>query len=205
MDRDGHTRELKNSARNARTRARRLRIGAKEDSGAVLVLALVFMVAGSLIVTGLLFGSGNDLINSGNFATTRSNQYAANGAMQAAVYNLRFQPSSNQLKGPCPTNGLVPTNPFTISERQTTTSIWVWCDISVNPGSSQSRTVDLWAYACNPGSATCSANPNAIGQATVFFNDFDSSGNNSCEPAGSPAVCGIGMTVQSWQVQPAIN
>ena len=49
-------------------RPTRTRFGGGE-AGSSLILALVFMITGSMIVAALLSGVGNDLINSSNFAS----------------------------------------------------------------------------------------------------------------------------------------
>ena len=65
--------------------------GINDDAGAVLILALIFMVVTSLIVTGLAAFAGNDINNIGNIKThSRSALYAADGAVQTATWNIRF-------------------------------------------------------------------------------------------------------------------
>ena len=44
----------------------------RDEAGAVLVLAVIFMVVTAMIVTGLAAWSGNDIQNVGNLKTARS-------------------------------------------------------------------------------------------------------------------------------------
>lgn len=166
------------------------------ESGAVLVLALVFMVAIALIVTGLTAWAGNDIKNIGNLKTSRSALYAAGGAVQTATSNLRsgYQGTSS---GFCPSSDpSTSTNPFTLDNQ----SIVVWCDISTNEGSSNSRVVTLSAYpAAHCGATSCSGSPYV--QSKVTFDDFSSTNVNDCNSA-SPTTCGSGESVDSWVVQP---
>ena len=61
-----------------------------DESGAILVLALVFLVAVSLIVTGLLTLVGTSLTDSGTFSNDRSLEYAATDAVNLAIQNTRY-------------------------------------------------------------------------------------------------------------------
>ena len=61
-----------------------------DESGAVLVLALVFLVAVSLIVTGLLTFVGTSLTASGTYSNDRNLEYAATDAVNLAIQNTRY-------------------------------------------------------------------------------------------------------------------
>ncbi len=56
-----------------------------DESGAVLVLALMFAFVVSLIVWGIAEWAGNDLKNTANFETNRAALYAAGGAVENAI------------------------------------------------------------------------------------------------------------------------
>src|SRR5271165_5564156 len=64
----------------------------RDESGAVLVLALIFMVAVGLIVGGLASWTSNDLKNALNFQSARNAQYALSSASQLAIQNIRYTP-----------------------------------------------------------------------------------------------------------------
>jgi hypothetical protein len=169
-----------------------------DESGAVLLLALAFMVAASLLITGLTAWASNDIKNVGNFKTSRTAVYAAGGAIQTATWNLRY---SYQATGSvfCPSSGSQPsTAPFTLDKVQ----IDVWCNITTNEGSSNSRVVTFSAYPASRCQATCTGKPYV--QSQVTFNDFSSTNLHYCPPSGSQAsTCGSAETVDSWVVQPS--
>src|SRR5580692_3615754 len=65
---------------------------ARDESGAVLVLALVFLVAVAMIVGALATWTSNDLNNSSQFKSARSLQFAVGGATNVAIQNIRYAP-----------------------------------------------------------------------------------------------------------------
>lgn len=184
------------SSRGLRAR-RRPRV--LDESGAVLVLALVFMVVAALLVTGLTAWSGNDIKNIGNFKTTRSAVYAAGGAIQIATWNIRYSYQGTG-SGFCPTSdSSTSTDPFTLDNE----AIDVWCTITTNEGSSDSRKVTLSAYPVADCSPTgCSGSPYI--QSEVIFNDYSSTNVNECSST-TTTTCGSGQTVVSWVVQPGLS
>ena len=70
----------------------------RDESGAVLILALIFLLVIGLIVGGLASWTANNLKNSLNFQQARSAQYALSSATQVAISNIRYTPllNSNQ-------------------------------------------------------------------------------------------------------------
>src|SRR6516164_9413154 len=94
------------AARNRVTEVDRSR----NDSGATLVLALIFLTVTSLIVFGLLSWSGNNINNVAAFQHGRTVNYAVNSAMETAVQDVRYSPMA------CPSTGLVvPSNNLTVN------------------------------------------------------------------------------------------
>jgi len=61
----------------------------RDDAGAVLILALVFIIVIAVVVLALVNLSGNDLLNTSNLKKQRSLEYAADGATTAAVQAVR--------------------------------------------------------------------------------------------------------------------
>ena len=61
-----------------------------DESGAVIILALVFLVAVSLIVTGMLTWVGASLHATGSFQNERDVEYAATDAVNLAIQNTRY-------------------------------------------------------------------------------------------------------------------
>jgi hypothetical protein len=172
------------------------RVADRGDSGAVLVLALVFVVAVSLVVAGIVTWSGNDIKNAVNFKTARTELYAADGATQVAIWNIRYVFPASQTPGFCAGG----TDPFTINGE----AIDVWCNItSLSPASSKSRVVVLTAFLAGQcGSTSCTGNP--FVRAQVTFDDISPTTlSNQCTSTTVQSSCGSSMSVDSWIVQPA--
>ena len=84
--------EFKSIARGLRAR----RVSARQESdaerGSVLVLALLYFVSVSLVVTALATLTSNDLNNTTQFANQRALQYAASSATDLAIQSIRYTP-----------------------------------------------------------------------------------------------------------------
>lgn len=179
------------------------------ESGAVLVLAMMFMALTALIVGGLAAFSGNDISNLGHFKTARSATYAADGAVQASIYGVRYSYEATTNTGSfCGTNNSAagtPPTPFTIDQ----TEVYVWCTwgpASISRASTFSAypAAQCTSAACLAGTAKPSGNPYLTAQ--VSFDDLDTSGNlTSCQSTTLDSSCGLGMTIVAWTVQPGIN
>jgi len=188
----------------------------RDEAGAVLILALVFLVAVSLIVTGLLTWVGTSLQESGKagaFQTERNVEYAATNAMNLAIQNTRysFDPYS-LLDAASPTSCLSPAYPTGEGS-----SIAVYCTMVWQPNASDAYAANQNGYtrvitysACLSGiSATnCAAQP--LLQAVVGFDDnppgtvAPSINPTRCTPIASNGNCGESMTQLSWQWNPVV-
>jgi hypothetical protein len=175
----------------------------QDESGAVLILALVFMVIVAGVVSALLEWSGNNLRNVAQFKSGRSMQYALNGATEIAMQSVRYQftpTTSNPMNPPI----CVGTVPVTIDGNQ----VEVWCSTAWVPTSSQTRRITF--SACKsattvngvltpvspmPTGASCAASPDL--QAYVTFDDYSSS-NSISDPTPCTATCGTSQTVYTW-------
>jgi len=62
------------------------------EKGAVLLLALAYIVAVSVIVGALAYWATNDLKNTTNFSTASQQVYAANAATEVAIQAIRSTP-----------------------------------------------------------------------------------------------------------------
>ena len=62
------------------------------ELGAVLILALVFLVAVSVIIGGLTDWTTNDLKNNLNFNATQTTNSSATNAVNLAIQNIRYAP-----------------------------------------------------------------------------------------------------------------
>jgi hypothetical protein len=177
-----------------RGRGRRAADGRGGEAGAVLILALVFVLAIGLAVVSLANMATNDLVNSMNLNSQRSVEYAADSATSVAVQNVRY--SGNPYSS-SPSNCLPSGGPLTLNG----VNIWVDCtQQQFDPISGVTRVINF--YACR--SATCSS-ANAILQAEITFDDYSVGNTYSCAPGSSISTCGTAMTVDSWILETANN
>jgi hypothetical protein len=210
------------SRRSDRATATNRRSG--DESGAVIILALVFLVAVSLIVTGMLTWVGASLHATGSFQNERDVEYAATDAVNLAIQNTRYtfdygttnpnvSPATPMLNNPTPE--LCAT--YQVSGQ--TTSVDVYCSMVWNAYSANTRTFTY--SACSTGSpsnakpADCAAKP--LLQAIVAFDDYPS-GVATPSPNPTPCTpilpqtpgglangsCGVSMTQVSWLWSPTV-
>jgi hypothetical protein len=180
----------------------------RDESGAVLVLALIFMVVTALLITGLTAWVGNDINNVGTLESGRSALYSSDSAIQVAVANTRYAYPSSTAPRFCPNSPSQPTtNPFTIpinpfTHRQPI-AVSVWCVESTNcPISACTRIETLSAYPQSQCTATsCAGNPYV--QSEVVFDDYTVQNYNDCSPSGAQTTCGSTMTLYSNVVYPS--
>ena len=66
---------------------------ARDEVGAALILALVFLVAVSGMVLALAGSTSNNLLNSVHFTATRTVDNAASNAIEVAVQSIRYTPT----------------------------------------------------------------------------------------------------------------
>jgi hypothetical protein len=169
------------------------------ESGAILILALAYILSVSFIVIALSTWATNDLNNTTQFASARSMNYAASNAVQLAIQSIRY----NILVAPGQTMGAsAPSYCWGTSSTAPShlltngVDINVWCSTVENLTSAQTRTVTVSACRTSVTDATvCAANP--LLQAVVVFNDYP--------PGGSPPLttscsqyCGTGATLETW-------
>ena len=195
----------------------------RDEAGASLVLALLFLVVIGLIVGGLASWTANDLSNTTKFQQDRAAQYALSSASQLAIQNIRYTPllGTNQTLNASPpsycwgaaqptgTPQLGTVSELTVQNYQ----VALWCSTVWNPTSASTRVVTVSACLTSniptpPTGSTltsiqaaatqCAANPGL--QTIVTFDDY-SAGNPSLNPGVclSPpnGTCGSGMTLNS--------
>jgi hypothetical protein len=170
----------------------------RDESGAILVLALIFMVVTALLITGLTAWEGNDIKNVGALKEARTALYAADGAIQVATANTRYEFPSSTTPSFCPSSSSQPsTNPFTVNGQK----IVVWCvtstDLTKCPISACTRVETLSAFTCT---STCPTDPTQeqpYVQSEVIFDDYTAQNYNDCSPTGAQTTCGSTMTVYS--------
>ncbi len=166
----------------------------RDEAGAVLVLALLFLAVVGAIVGSLATWATNDLNNTSHFTSARTLQYAVNGAAEVAIQNIRYTPLlASTAPGPaaCWSGGSsVPVDGQTID---------VWCSTVYTPTSPNTRVVTLVACLHGGSASACTSNP--LLQAVVTFDDYPT-GTNPPNPAACVVYCGTSMTVNSWVWSP---
>ena len=180
---------------------------ARDEAGAILILALVFLVAVGGVVGSLATWATNDLHNTTAFTTARTLQYAESGAVDTAMQNIRYTPlltSTQNANPPAPCWGSGSTSQVTING----SNVDVWCSTVWNPSSASTRVVTFSACAVTAAqsgqSATalatsCAANPDL--EAVVTYGDYPA-GTSAPNTAECVVYCGTSMTVNSWVWSP---
>ena len=182
--------------------AKRVRRGSKDESGAILILALVYIVVVSVIVLAMSSWATNDLKNTTVFTNVNSTNYAATSATDVAIQSIRYNPIPSATPGggaatpyaECwvPTSGTV--SQLTVDN----VNIEEWCSTTENLASPQTRVVTLDACVGSGAASVCNS-PWLV--AVVAFNDYP--------PGGQPLLptqcnlmaqktCGEGVTIESW-------
>jgi hypothetical protein len=169
----------------------------RDESGAVLLLALMFLVAIGLIVGGIAAWTANDLDSTLTFAQARSADFALNSTTQLAIQNIRYSPllgSSQTLNASPPSYcwGSGPTSQLTTQGD----AVDAWCSTVWNPTSSNTRVVTISACltSITPTAAGCASTPGL--QTVVTFDDYASS-LSPPNPGQCTSACGSGMTINS--------
>ena len=188
-----------------------------DEAGSSLVLALVFLVAVSLIVMGLLGWLGTSLNASAVFSNQRNVDNAATNAVNLAIQNTRYSfdqpPPNSMLDASSPQSCLSPAYPVDNGSG----SVAVYCTMVWQPNGANVYTVNQDGYsrvitysAClSGGTATaCAAQP--LLQAVVGFDDYPagtvapSIDPTECAPIANNGNCGETMTQLSWQWNPVV-
>jgi hypothetical protein len=175
--------------------------GKRDEAGAILVLAMVFLVVVGGVV-GVLANSVTDHLNTTHdFANNRSLQYTATSAVDLAIQNIRYTPliaTTLEASPPDPCWGVGQTS--SVAALNGDGQMDVWCSTVWDPTSTTTRQVTLSACLDNQqGAAGCAANP--FLQAIVDFDDYPT-GLSAPSTALCDTYCGTGMTISSWLWSP---
>jgi hypothetical protein len=175
-----------------------------DEAGAVLVLALLFLAVVGAIVGSLATWATNDLNNTAHFTSARTLQYAANGATQVAIQNIRYTPllattvppnSPTWPGGTGPGSCWASGAPVQIDNQ----SMDVFCTTVYTPTSASTRVVTFDTCLDGGTAAQCIANP--LLEAVVTFDDYPT-GSSPPNTAACVVYCGTSMTVNSWVWSP---
>ena len=183
--------------------------GVKDDSGAVLILALIFIIAIALIMLSLLSLTGNDIINASNLQSERALDYAADGATTASVQAVRYSSTQFSQSSPqlCMPNGAtsieVDAVPIVVECENTSSRAQPNSPCPYHSALACTTRVVRF-FVCTTGGPSCAAgSPDLVVQAEVAFDDFpDTPGSaDVCAPSTGTETCGIGMAVVFWSLR----
>ena len=171
------------------------------ESGAALVLALVFITCIGLVVGTMETWTANDLKNATNFQNARNQSFALYGVTQTAIQTIRYAPllgAGQTLNANPPYSCWEPTPvPTPAAQSQSTLdgyTVNVYCSTVWHPTQANTRVVTISACVVPTTAQACAAQPGL--QTIVTFDDY-SNGNPSINPGVCTTTCGAGMTVNS--------
>jgi hypothetical protein len=188
-----------------RTRAR------NDENGAILILALVFLIIVTLAIFGLITFGGVGILNSTNLKGQNALEYAADGATSAAVQAVRY--SDDSFNNPQPLDCLPDGAVLTLSGNQSTTpsmtingdSIAVDCIAGQFPASTPSqisRIVNFYACSQTPTPVVCTANNSVVAASVEFEDESSTTLVDQCNST-TTLTCGTGEVIISWVVETA--
>jgi hypothetical protein len=195
----------------------------QNEVGAVLILALVYIISISMVILALASWATNDLHNTASFNSASEIHYAVSSATNTAIESIRYAPmpsvlSSSQIQaaqtsstlgnGNCwlPSSGLV--SQLSIDNY----TVAVWCNTTESLPNNPTRLVTL--YAClsslttsSTAAAVTAAQTSCVAKpfltATVTFDDYPSGGavqlENQCNFGVNTCGAGQALTLWSWR------
>jgi hypothetical protein len=208
-----HLRRSARSLRDERLHVPRRAPGARGEGGAVLILAMVFMIVVAGIVGVLANSVSSHLEDSAAFTTGRNLQYAATSAVDLAIQNIRYNPflGPGETLNASPPSQCWNPNPNVAFSPSQGASSWgdvngeptmdVWCSTVWNPTSAATRIVTISACEAGPGAAQCAQNPSL--QEQVIFDDYPQ-GVSAPSLAVCSTYCGSGQTIESSLWSPKV-
>lgn len=170
----------------------------KSDTGASLILAMIFLIVVSLIVISISSLTAADLHFTQSFSMAQSETAAADGAATVALQTAQGKFDAATLNAPIPVACVTPGPGKTIDG----VSMVSWCSTWWNPMDAATRLVTISTCLASTTAQDCAMNPFLQVQAT--FDDYPASGNSSaCLPSGvNNTTCGASMHVNWWTFAP---
>ncbi len=180
-----------------------------DEQGAILILALVYIIVVSAMVASLTSWASNDLNNSTKFQSVNELHYALSSAMNTALESERYSPipttpTASQYGGVATTLGQCwqPANgaAYQIPETGTLDGyvVSVWCTTQINLASSTTRTMTAYACLSTVSATSCMATPGLV--AVVQYDDYPTpAGPQLSEQCNlETGECGYSETLESW-------
>ncbi len=189
----------RNVARIARSRGR-------SDRGSSLILALIYVVAVSLVALALADWATNDLSNTTKFSNASQFDTALRSIVELGTQNIRYKPLNTTLSTTIPPQpgpvGLcwTPTSGSMDSQIVDGYSLAVWCQTTESTASiksSATRLVTLYACPTTITTGTACAASFSV-ESLVTFDDYQSGVSAYLSQTCVPPNCGFGATQKSW-------
>lgn len=191
------------SVSNGRCRVRRLRRpteGSSDERGAVLILALVYIVAVGLVVGALSTLAMNNLNNSPKFSSSVELDSAASNMTEVAIQYVRYNPVITTSQTPGVASPLVACwGGDSIAQLPTFSNqyqIAVWCSTVWNPLLSTTREVTFYACPSSLSAAQCESS--TLLESQVTFDDYPTSPLSAPIQTLCTVLCGQSMSITSW-------
>lgn len=174
-----------------------------EDRGAVLILALIYIVAVSFIVGALADWAMNDLNNTTVFNSVSQLHYALSGATDAAIHEVRYSPIPQTPSGLEYSGQASPVTPCLGSSPSVSINnynVAVYCSTVINLADAATRTVTFFACQWTSSIYAASCESSALLTVVVAYDDYPAVGGllltKQCNLV--PTQCGYGQTVEQW-------
>jgi Tfp pilus assembly protein PilX len=197
--------------------------GRPDETGAALILAMVFLLAIGVLVVAIGGFATNTVTTSINARTERTSETNAESAVTVAIQQVRTQFAYNSGYGALTygvaVNGVVSgetlvecSTPDSGSTQGTETqfSTKVFCE-GYQVGNvlrGQTRVVDFYACGSSVSSGSaCASGTDLVLHAEVTYNDLPAGGgsNSGACNSSTSASCGVSMAIGTWDLRPADN
>jgi hypothetical protein len=178
------------------------RWGRRDDSGASLILAMVYIVTVGLIVGTLATWASNDLNNTVVFRGQASLDAAATGMTKLAIQYVRYNPlitNTQQVGVASPPVACWGGTDVTQIQPIDNDQVAVWCSTVWQPELATTRVVTFYACAISESKVACSSPGGAVLTTTVTYDDYPAGKQTAKNDSlCSSVLCGQGMTIGSW-------
>ncbi len=200
MHRNLRAKKRRDSVHRLIARILKSRSDSNNERGAVLILALVYIIAVSLVVAALSSLAMNNLNNSPKFSSTVELDSAASNMTQVAIQFVRYNPviSTSQTPGvasplvACWGGDSIAQLPVFSGKYQ----IAVWCSTVWNPLLAATRAVTF--YACPSSLSAAQCENSTLLESQVTFDDYPSSPQSAPIQTLCTVLCGQSMSITSW-------
>jgi hypothetical protein len=172
----------------------------RDETGAVLILALIYIIVISVTVAALTGWATNDLNNSSHFASASELQMSASAMTDVAIQYVRYNPeiSTSQAEGQAsPLVACWGSNSLAAIPKIDGTQVAVWCSTVWNPLSQVTRDVTFYACPISVLAAACATPGNTLLTTEVYYDDYPTGNNTAPIQVLCTVWCGEGMTINS--------